>query len=240
VYGSYNTYNYYDSDYDVGARGMAAPYASSTTNNYWVTQPVSGAALGAATSRADGSVYTYSHRRAGLQAFFNGDYDLARREFVRALLAEPDDPELVMLYGFAHFATGDYLVATLALRRALGDDPTLIDRPVDIYRLYGKPDDLAAHVDSLDRHLAADPADQDARFLAGFVRYAAGQADEAVAVFARLATEAPDDLLSFIMRDAALRAEVLQRASERADTDAATPESSPTSPARNESVPESC
>jgi hypothetical protein len=57
--------------------------------------------------------------------------------------------------------------------------------------------------------------DVDGRFLAGFVRYAAGDATGAGTYFAECAAAAPSDLLYVIMRDAALRAGVSQRGAQR-------------------------
>ena len=234
TFSSHSTYNYYYDDDGNAFETVdaATPYNYGSTSNVWLAQPV-GAGAGSGPTAVPSSGQ-YTHRRLGVSAFYDGDFGLARREFVRALLALPDDPELLMLYAYAHFATGDYLVATLAIRRALHADPTLIDSPVDIARLYHNPRDLEAHMDALDAHLAVDSTDQDARFLAGFVRYAAGQTGEAATIFARCSRETQSDLLCLIMRDASLRADSLQRASERAVSDESAPASPTTSPARGE------
>ncbi len=156
-----------------------------------------------------------SHYELGMQAFANGEYDLARREFVRAMLAMPNDPELMMLYGYAHFATGDYMVAALSIRQALTADPTLIDQPVDIYQMYKNPDDLKQQLAKLDEHLAKDKEDADGWFLAGFIRYASGEPEQAKQIFSQQAEEHGKDLLTMLMRDAAIRAVTLQQAMQR-------------------------
>jgi tetratricopeptide (TPR) repeat protein len=219
VYNTYETNNYYDdaaygtpytgTSYD-GTAYDGTAYDGSAYDNRGTGYPTDD---GSYTTQSPGQL---SHIDMGMRAFQIGDYGLARREFVRAMLAVPDDPELVMLYGYAHFATGDYLVASLAIRRALRDDPTLIDQPVDILRLYGDPDDFEKHLAELDGHLGRDALDMDARFLAGFVRYAGGRPEAAVEFFARGAAESPDDLLWLIMRDTATRAETVRSAAERA------------------------
>jgi hypothetical protein len=177
-----------------------------------------------------------THVDQAIAAFQRGEFDLARRELIRAMIAYPDDPELLMLYGYAHFATGDYLVASLAIRRALNADPTLIDSPVDIYRLYPDADVLRKQIDALDEHLAEKPNDGDAQFLAGFVRYAAGLPDQAADIFAARVQQAPDDVLALLMRDAAIRGSALQRAAAPEAETEPTPESQPNAPAEN--VPE--
>ena len=204
---------YYDSGSDSGYTGFLSTPVPVNTDYY--------DSVGYETSEESTPATTvpFSSRQCAETAFFNGDYDLARRQYVRAVLAMPEDAELLMLYGYAHFATGDYMVASLSIRRALLADPTLIDTPVDIYRIYGNPADLSAHMDQLDHYLVTDETDADARFLAGFVRHASGQTSEAIVVFSQCMKESPDDFLLVIMRDAAIRARTLQEAAERAYAD---------------------
>lgn len=206
--------NYYGNDYaDTGsATGInAVPLAPATTPS------------------APAAPAVEPHDQLGLQAFNQGDYELARREFVRAILATPDAPELTMLYGYAHFATGDYMIAAMAIRRATEADATLIESPIDVAALYGDRSDFQAQLAKLDAHVAANPADLDAKYLAGFVRYASGDPNGAGAIFAECMAANPDDSAYFIMRDAALRASVAQQAAERAAADEAARSAAPSS-----------
>jgi len=166
----------------------------------------------------------------GLDAFARGDFEAARRAFVRAILTEPDEAQLIMLYGYAHFATGDYLVSAMAIRRATEMDATLIDQPIDLAALYRDPAVFQSHLGQLDAHLAAEPKDIDARYLAGFARFASGDPNGAGALFAECMAAAPDDTTYFILRDAALRASVAQQAAERAAADAARSAATSTDP----------
>jgi hypothetical protein len=134
---TYVTNNYYDDSAN----------ASSTLGNYGTSIPQSSVGSQSPGISQGTNIPVQSmgaHQSNGVQAFTQGDFDLARREFVRAILATPEDPELVMLYGYAHFATGDYLVASLAIRRATEADPTLIERPIDITALYPNRIDVRA------------------------------------------------------------------------------------------------
>jgi hypothetical protein len=211
---TYVTNNYYGTDQlDPNATtGYAVPQSGTVT-------PLPGTGQVMGQSQAPGQVTPpagfVSHANDALRAFAAGNYALARRELVRAILAKPDDPEMIMLYGYAHFATGDYLVAALAIRRAIEADPTLIDQPIDLTALYPNQSDYWAHLSLLGAHIQADLNDVDGRFLAGFVRYAAGDATGAGTYFAECAAAAPSDLLYVIMRDAALRAGVSQRGAQR-------------------------
>ncbi len=165
------------------------------------------------------STQVSSQRQVGEGAFFAGDYSLARRQFVRALLATPDDAEVLMLYGYSHFATGDYLVAALSVRRALEADPTLIEYPIDVCLLYGNQGDLAKHFSMLEEHLRKDDESNDVWFLHAYMRLAAGQAERAIGGFGKCMERVPRDMMAVLLRDAALRARTLQRASERAAVD---------------------
>ncbi|HRX85611.1 MAG TPA: hypothetical protein P5572_11390 [Phycisphaerae bacterium] len=213
---TYVTNNYYDTDY----------YDGTTSQSGITAYPQSTTSVPAATPQAP---QAQDHDRLGLQAFAQGDYDLARREFVRAILATPESPELIMLYGYAHFATGDYLIASMAIRRATEADPTLIESPIDLAGLYGNPADYQQHLAKLDAYVAANPTDLDAKYVSGFARYASGDPNGAGAIFAECMTAAPDDSTYFIMRDAALRASVAQQGAERAAVDEAIRSSTPSS-----------
>jgi tetratricopeptide (TPR) repeat protein len=174
----------------------------------------------------DEGIAADSYRTIAIQAFARGDFETARREFIRAVVAEPEDAELLMMYGYAHFATGDYLVAALSIRRAIEDDPSLLGGPVDIMALYNH--DLTAfdrHVARLDEHLQADYEDAEGRFLAGFVRYAAGRTAESMGFFADCVARNPNDVMSLQLRDAAMQAS-------RQSTSATSPEQAvPAAPA---------
>jgi tetratricopeptide (TPR) repeat protein len=207
-----NTYNYYDTDvmaqpaYPVASQyAPVDPNAYADPNTYSQPQQQQQAPQQQQVQPQQTGMAP-SDATLAMQAFYRGDYETARREFIRAIVASPDDPELLMMYGFAHFATGDYLVATLAIRRAIKDDPTLIESPVDILGLYASEDQFNAQVARLDDALRQNDQDVDARFLAGFVRYAAGRAGEAQNYFAGCAAFAPQEPTNLLMRDAAMRA----------------------------------
>lgn len=149
------------------------------------------------------------HRELGERYFAEGRYDDARRAFVQAMLESPDDAELLVLYAYAHFAGGDYRMASSSLERALRLDPTLIDSPVDLVRLYREGAVLLHHMRRLDDHLSRLPNDYDAQVLAGYVRYAAGRPDDAEAYFASVANAQSDAIIAVLLRDAAVRAQRL-------------------------------
>jgi tetratricopeptide (TPR) repeat protein len=158
----------------------------------------------------------FTHTDLGLTAFYEGDFEAARREFVRAILADAENAETLMLYGYAHFATGDYLVSALAVRKALRMDPTLIDNPIDIVSLYSSTERFEEHLLRLDAFVMADPDDADARFLAGYIRFAAGMPGAAEEIFEREESLLPNDTLIWMLRTATRR---VQQAEDRTGVD---------------------
>ena len=90
----------------------------------------------------------------------------------------------------------------------------LIDQPIDLARMYSQPDALTAHIAALDAFVQANPDSPDGALLAGFVRYAAGDAQTALSIFRDRANTARDDTLMLILRDAAMRAVRMQEAAE--------------------------
>lgn len=177
--------NYYtDDSYYSDGTSYSTPYGLGTTS-----APVTDA----------------TNRELGERAYFDGNYDAARQHFVRALLDEPDNPEVMIMYAYCHFATGDYQVAAMAIRRAFESDATLIESPIDLYRLYGTPHTLAEHISRLDQYAAEHPDDVQPLFLSGYVRYASGDPQEAARILSTAANQSNDVVIQ-IMRDAAIRA----------------------------------
>lgn len=188
---------------------------------------------------------TATHRQLAETAFYRGEYDLARREVIRAMLATPDDAELEMFYGFVHFAVDDFATASSAIRRALSADPSLITGPLDIAAFYGNESDFEGQFYRLERTIAANPYDTELFFLAGYVQYAAGHANLAHEIFQRAESRAPNDLQVLMMRDASKRAAAIQSASrndverqQRADANGANESTLYIGPDGEEFIPE--
>lgn len=154
-----------------------------------------------------------SHRELAEAAFYRGEYDLARREVIQAMLATPDDAELEMFYGFVHFAVDDYATAASAVRRAMSTDPSLITQPLDIASYYGVEADFEGQFYKLERTIAANPYEAELFFLAGYVQYAAGNPDLAFEILQRAESRAPNDIQILMTRDASKRASDIQAAS---------------------------
>ncbi len=139
----------------------------------------------------------------GVEAFRNGDYDGARRLFSYSVLDAPQNGFGELSYALALFSQENYSAAAGAIRRGLSLVPDVIDRPIDVQRMYGNDGDLIAHVQTLRLHVAANPTDADAWLVLGYILYSSGDPVGASQAMDRAAGLAPGDTVAAILRDAA-------------------------------------
>ena len=111
------------------------------------------------------------------------------------MLSDERDGYAKLLYSMASFATGDYDVASVALRRALLTTDLLIDRPLDLRTLYKDLHQFDVQVDRLKHYVANHPKNRESRFLLGYINYATGRQEPAVVIFGSLTMEDQSDLL---------------------------------------------
>lgn len=143
--------------------------------------------------------------KQGSIAYARGDYEEAGKFFVQAMLSDERDGYAKLLYSMTSFATGDYDVAAVALRRALLTTDLLIDRPLDIRTLYQDLHQFDVQIDRLKHYVTKHPKDRESRFLLGYINYATGRQKPAVAIFGTLSLENHDDILvSKLLKAAAL------------------------------------
>lgn len=184
LYGAYDPY--YDQSYPADSTQQVAPLSptSTTAAPVWTPSPTV---------------------RKGNEAYRLGDYDEARRLYIRGILDDPDAGVAELFYGLAHFATGDYQVAARVIRRAITQRPELMDAPPAIVELYVVEAILDAQLDTLRQVTRDDPTNKEAAFLFGYLAYAAGRPDEALDVIAPLVQRDPTDTVAYLLRDACER-----------------------------------
>lgn len=141
----------------------------------------------------------------GNAAFFAGLYEEARRYYVSGVLADERDGYAKFLYALVNFATGDYDVAGMALRRALLTTPELIDYPPDIRGLYANAGVLDGQLGALTRFAKDQPRDRNAGFLLAYLQLTRGDATGALEILTRLADADEGDQLVTLLRDAIVR-----------------------------------
>lgn len=142
----------------------------------------------------------------GNAAFLAERYEEARRFYISAVLGDERDGYAKFLYALANFGLGDQDVAGLALRRALLTSPALIDYPVDVRELYARKGLLKAQMKVLAKFVKTHPADPSAPLMLGYLHYAIGQPERAVAVLNPLIERDINDGIAAILYDAALKA----------------------------------
>lgn len=135
-----------------------------------------------------------------------GDYESARRLYVRAMLARPSDADLQLSYALVHLGLGEYTIAAVALRRSLAMAPDLMDEPPDLRTSDPTRAPLAAQIGRLEEYLAGSTADAEAWFLLGYLRHAGRNHVASVEALQEAVSLNPDDLVAALLHDAALRA----------------------------------
>ncbi|MCC6740924.1 MAG: tetratricopeptide repeat protein [Planctomycetia bacterium] len=112
--------------------------------------------------------------QAGLAFLRERNYRDSQTALKDAVWADPSDGPGAMLYGTALLAAGDVRPAAKAIRRGLEAMPDFsgdLARLADLIPDRAERDRIAADVES---RLRSDPADADARFLAGWILFSTG------------------------------------------------------------------
>ncbi|MGD2110364.1 MAG: hypothetical protein PVI86_13365 [Phycisphaerae bacterium] len=138
-------------------------------------------------------------------AFVAGHYEEARRYYVSAMLADERDGYAKFLYALVNFATGDYEVAGLAVRRALLTTPDLVDYPPDIRGLYPDEHVLRAQLGELARYAEKHPADHNVALLSAYLELTRGEIARALTIVHRLVESDENDDVAVLLRDGILR-----------------------------------
>ncbi len=141
----------------------------------------------------------------GNAAFSAGDYDEARRLYIRATLADERDAYAKLLYAVANFALGDYEVAAGALHRALLTAADLMEYPVDVRALYGDALLFESHLHALARYTEGHRADREARLLQGYLHFATGAPQRALDILTPLVEGDATDDVAAMLKDSVVR-----------------------------------
>jgi tetratricopeptide (TPR) repeat protein len=129
----------------------------------------------------------------GTKAFQEGDYDAAARLFLDVSMQDPANIDGTLAYAVARFATGDYAISAIAIRRGIRRFCEVVDSGFDIRDRYDDQEDFDRHVRMLEQFLDDRPENVDATIVAGFVLHFAGQREQAVQVFNEVKRLSPSD-----------------------------------------------
>jgi len=122
----------------------------------------------------------------GVRLFHAGKYNQAASLFLRVTLADRMNIDATLAYAVARFATGDYQIAGLAVRRAVLRMPEVVNADFDVRDRYGNRADFENHLARLEWFLTEQDDIEDAWLVLGFIRHFSGQRELAAQTFERL------------------------------------------------------
>ena len=142
----------------------------------------------------------------GNEHFAAGRYPEAGKAYADAIAIDNTDGVARLLLGLTTFAQGDFATAAATMRQALDATPDLIWYPFNIKALYRDQTHFQEHLAALARHVDANPSDQEAQFLLGYMWYASGDAQNAKVIFGTLSVNNSSEQLYMALRDASAKA----------------------------------
>jgi tetratricopeptide (TPR) repeat protein len=170
-----------------------APALSAVASTQAVVQPTQSADAAANASSAD----------KGEAAFKAGDYGTAAYHWRHAIVDDSQNPILLMMLAQALFATGKFdeaAGATQAAMHALPKDKWGV--VISNYKeLYGKPQDYADQLRTLENAVREKPEDPGLRFLTGFHYAYLGYPQQSIDQIDRVLKVNPRDEVAKQLRD---------------------------------------
>jgi len=130
-----------------------------------VSAPPSAAPQAAPPAESPLTIAAQRYLELGDRAFREGRYYDAVQFYAKSVEFAPDQGALYLVLADALFAAGDYHYGAYAVRRALELDPALVDTHVDKHGFYPDPKLFDEQLATLERYLAANPSDRDARLV---------------------------------------------------------------------------
>jgi len=141
---------------------------------------------------AAGSPTAERYLRQGSEAFREGKYLEAARQFRSAAVSAPDNAAPLFALGQSLIALGYDAYAARVIRQAIELDPGLLEEAGDIVGVYGSQKEFDETMRDLEERAAVSDPDSDERFLLGVQQYFSGDPD-ARATFEALAEADPED-----------------------------------------------
>lgn len=130
----------------------------------------------------------------GVQLFQQGDYEGSASTFLRVTLADRHSIDATLAYAVARFATGDYQISALAVRRGVRRMPEVVNSSFDVRDRYGNLEDFEKHLARLEWFVVDHPDSEEGWTVLGFIRHFSGQRDLAVETFEGLKAMPKADL----------------------------------------------
>jgi hypothetical protein len=122
----------------------------------------------------------------GTDKFSKGAYEESARMFLDVTMQDPANVDASLAYAVARFATGDYAVSAVSIRRGIGKLPDVVNSAFAIQDRYGNVSDLDGHMQKLVNFLREHPDNVDAVLVLGFAQHFTGQRGAAKDTFGQL------------------------------------------------------
>jgi len=156
----------------------------------------------------------------GEQDFKAGNYKGAVYSWKHALVDDPENGVIVLMFSQALLATGEFPQAAGAVQQAIQLLPTeqwgvVIE---NFRELYGKAGDYSAQIKSLEKAMKDAPEEPALRFLAGYHYLYLGYPKQSIDQLDRVLKSAPRDQVAKKLREVAVKK--LKEAEEKAASDA--------------------
>jgi tetratricopeptide (TPR) repeat protein len=147
----------------------------------------------------------------GINAFSEGKYEKAAIRFLTVAMEDRENPDAMLAFAVARFATEDYRISALAIRRGISQFPELVDSAFNIVDRYGDKDDFKDHLEELEEYVEDHPENADGWLVMGFVQHFMHARERAAKTFEALKHRSPKDAeLADVFLKAKPLAEVLQ------------------------------
>ena len=137
----------------------------------------------------------------GVELFTQGEYEESAQLFLQVAMAAPDNFDATLAYAVGRFATGDFSMSAIAIRRGVRRFPDVVNAQFDIRDRYGRLADFDRHLAALEAFVSKQPDDADGLLVLGFVQHFTGRRESAADTFKRLKarSEADADLADIFL-----------------------------------------
>jgi tetratricopeptide (TPR) repeat protein len=159
----------------------------------------------------------------GNDAFAAGDYEGAKRLYIRAIMVDERDGYAKMLYAWANFALRDYELAATSIRRALLTTPDLMQYPLDVRSLYKDVNVFEVQLRDLQKHVFDKPQDREAKLLLAYLYFSVGEPHRAEAFLSELTESDGQDQTVKQLREASVKAQEILKARQQGSQPASPP-----------------
>ena len=113
--------------------------------------------------------------------------------FLQVTMQDPENADAALAYAVARFATGDYAISAVAIRRGVRKFGEVVNTGFDIRERYTNKEDFDRHFQTLINFVSQRPDNADGLMVLGFAEHFTGQRDRAMETFNDIKRRFPSD-----------------------------------------------